>query len=105
MGRTFRAIFTKRETITDMPIYEYYCKKCNKTFEKFQKTTEKPLERCPECGNEASRVISKTTFALKGDGWYKDGYTTKCNGHKADSSSTCKSGDSKATASKPDKSD
>ena len=58
-----------------MPIYEYYCKNCDKTFESFQKITDEPLADCPECGKKVKRLISSTSFALKGGGWYKDGYS------------------------------
>jgi putative FmdB family regulatory protein len=58
-----------------MPIYEYFCKSCDKTFESFQKITDKPLANCPECGKKVKRLISSTSFALKGGGWYKDGYS------------------------------
>jgi putative FmdB family regulatory protein len=57
-----------------MPIYEYNCKKCNKHFEIVQKITDKPEAKCPVCGTPAKRLISQTSFALKGGGWYKDGY-------------------------------
>ncbi|MFH1874105.1 MAG: zinc ribbon domain-containing protein [Pseudomonadota bacterium] len=59
-----------------MPTYEYHCKKCAKTFEFFQKITEKPLDKCPDCGNKIKRLISGGAFALKGGGWYKDGYSS-----------------------------
>lgn len=59
-----------------MPIYEYRCTKCHKTFEKFQKITDDPLSKCPDCGDRVERLISQTSFSLKGGGWYKNGYTT-----------------------------
>ncbi len=59
-----------------MPIYEYQCSMCEKTFEIFQKITEDPLKKCPDCGGDVNRLISQTSFALKGGGWYKDGYTS-----------------------------
>ena len=31
---------------------------------------------CPECGSVETRsIINKTSFSLKGKGWYSDGYT------------------------------
>jgi len=57
-----------------MPIYEYHCSKCKKTFEIFQKITEKLLTKCPDCDGKVKKLISQTSFALKGGGWYKDGY-------------------------------
>ncbi|MFH1831162.1 MAG: zinc ribbon domain-containing protein [Pseudomonadota bacterium] len=57
-----------------MPIYEYNCKSCGKRFECMQKISEPPIAPCPKCGGTADRIISKTSFLLKGGGWYKDGY-------------------------------
>lgn len=58
-----------------MPIYEYHCKGCNKDFEVLQKITEKPMAKCPDCGKRVKRILSQTSFTLKGGGWYKDGYS------------------------------
>lgn len=54
--------------------YDYGCEKCQKTFEIEQKITEEPLTECPECKGTIKRLISKTSFLLKGKGWFKDGY-------------------------------
>jgi putative FmdB family regulatory protein len=63
-----------------MAIYEYECKKCNHRFETLtKKPTNKP-ETCPECGDVAPKVVSKSTFILgdKGKvGWADKGYSTK----------------------------
>lgn len=54
-----------------MPTYEYQCKKCGYTFEKFQSITAKPLQHCPKCNGEVFRLISKNgSFILKGSGYY-----------------------------------
>jgi len=58
-----------------MPIYEYSCKSCGKQFECMQKISEPPVAPCPKCGATADRMISHTSFTLKGSGWYKDGYS------------------------------
>ena len=58
-----------------MPIYEYACKSCGKHFETMQKISEPPIAPCPKCGDTADRMISQTSFTLKGGGWYKDGYS------------------------------
>lgn len=58
-----------------MPIYEYKCYNCNHEFEVTQKITADPIKVCPECGEEeVKRIISSTSFHLKGDGWYKTDY-------------------------------
>ncbi|MFH0800458.1 MAG: zinc ribbon domain-containing protein [Pseudomonadota bacterium] len=68
-----------------MPIYEYHCKSCKKDFEVLQKLSEPNLAACPDCGKKAKRLISQTSFSLKGGGWHKDGYASKPAGAKSDS--------------------
>ena len=53
-----------------MPTYEYRCKKCGNEFEKTQRITEPPIERCKKCRGVVERLISQSTFVLKGSGWY-----------------------------------
>jgi putative FmdB family regulatory protein len=58
-----------------MPIYEYYCESCGHEFEVIQKITEKPINKCERCGKPtAKRSISRTSFVLKGSGWYVTDY-------------------------------
>jgi putative FmdB family regulatory protein len=58
-----------------MPIYEYACDKCGHEFEVEQRITEDPLKTCPECrSRQVKRLISQTSFVLKGGGWYSDLY-------------------------------
>jgi putative FmdB family regulatory protein len=59
-----------------MPIYEYRCESCNKELEAIQKFSDKPLKTCPECGGRLAKLISSTSFVLKGSGWYADGYSS-----------------------------
>ncbi len=58
-----------------MPVYEYACQDCGRQFEELQGIHDKPLKKCKFCGGKAERLISQTSFALKGSGWYKDGYS------------------------------
>jgi len=61
-----------------MPTYEYRCSQCGHEFEVEQRITESPICTCVECQEEgAERVISASTFVLKGGGWYADGYSKK----------------------------
>ena len=62
-----------------MPIYEYQCKKCG-VVEVTQRITDSPLERCPTCRSRVSKLISQTSFHLKGSGWYLTDYARKSNG-------------------------
>jgi putative FmdB family regulatory protein len=66
-----------------MPIYEYECQKCG-TFEATQRITEKPLSKCPTCRGKVKKLISNTSFQLKGTGWYITDYARKDNGKGAD---------------------
>jgi len=60
-----------------MPTYEYRCKKCGNEFEKVQRITEAPIERCKKCRGVVERLISQSTFVLKGQGWYASEDKTK----------------------------
>lgn len=62
-----------------MPIYEYHCSKCGE-FEAMQKMSDKPLAQCPTCRRKVTKLISSTTFHLKGSGWYITDYARKSEG-------------------------
>jgi len=57
-----------------MPIYEYHCGKCGHEFEVLQKHFDVDEMPCERCGAPAKRMISNTTFVLKGSGWYVTDY-------------------------------
>ena len=59
-----------------MPIYEYQCEKCGE-FEVTQRITEGPLKKCPTCKRKVKKLISSTSFHLKGSGWYVTDYARK----------------------------
>jgi putative FmdB family regulatory protein len=67
-----------------MPIYEYKCKKCGKEYELFQRITDSARTSCKFCKGPAHKLISRTTFHLKGSGWYATDY----GGKKAPASET-----------------
>ena len=67
-----------------MPIYEYRCEKCG-TFEATQRITDKPIGKCPTCKGKVKKLISHTSFQLKGSGWYITDYARK--GKSADGKS------------------
>lgn len=58
-----------------MPVYEYECSGCRNVFEVQQRIADAPLASCPECGGEVRKIISMSSFQLKGGGWYADGYS------------------------------
>ena len=58
-----------------MPIYEYSCEKCHKIFEEWTRRVDDNVSQtCPECGGSAHRIVSNTSFVLKGGGWYVTEY-------------------------------
>ena len=57
-----------------MPIYEYLCEKCGSHFEVIQKFSDKPLKFCSNCKGRLTKLISQTSFQLKGSGWYVTDY-------------------------------
>lgn len=60
-----------------MPVYEYECLNCGETHEVRQKFTDKALSTCPRCSGTLKKLISNTSFILKGTGWYKTDYASK----------------------------
>lgn len=75
-----------------MPTYEYHCKDCNHNFEIEQRMSDAVLVKCPKCNADSlQRLISATSFQLKGSGWYKTDY--------ASSSSSSSSSSSKSSSS------
>jgi putative FmdB family regulatory protein len=57
-----------------MPLYEYKCDQCHKTFEALQKFNEEPLKECLYCHGNVTKLISTSSFQLKGSGWYVTDY-------------------------------
>ena len=60
-----------------MPVYEYLCEKCEHEFEREQRITADPIKTCPKCkARRVKKLISQTSFVLKGGGWYNDLYSS-----------------------------
>jgi putative FmdB family regulatory protein len=57
-----------------MPLYEYRCHRCGKTFEVLQKFSDEPLAVHEDCGGDVERLISPSAFQFKGSGWYVTDY-------------------------------
>jgi len=72
-----------------MPVYEYECQSCKEITETWQGISEDPLKICPACQGPVQKIISMSTFALKGKGWFADGYnntSTPCKSSECASS-------------------
>ena len=78
-----------------MPIYEYECQKCG-TFEATQRITENPLSKCPICKGKVKKLISNTSFQLKGTGWYITDYARKGKDASKENGSSSSSSESKS---------
>ncbi len=72
-----------------MPMYEYKCHDCGLVFEARQKFSDAPLSECRACGGGVEKLISRTAFALKGGGWYDQGYGNKPACDQAEKSPAC----------------
>jgi putative FmdB family regulatory protein len=79
-----------------MPIYEYRCEQCG-DFEQSQRISDPPLSRCPKCRRKVRRLISNTSFQLKGSGWYVTDYgrSGSKNGGPKDTAGTDSTSESK----------
>ncbi|WP_426752134.1 FmdB family zinc ribbon protein [Myxococcus sp. Y35] len=85
-----------------MPIYEYSCQSCGKMIDVLQKVSDPAPATCSACGAEGSlsKVVSRSSFVLKGGGWYSDLYSsTKKDGSSSSSSSGSSSASSSSTSS------
>jgi putative FmdB family regulatory protein len=79
-----------------MPVYEYACDKCGHEFEAEQRISDDPIRTCPKCrARKVKRLISRTSFVLKGSGWYSDLYSSP--GKKSEETGDAKSGGESGT--------
>jgi putative FmdB family regulatory protein len=85
-----------------MPLYEYQCSRCGKSFEIIQKFSDLPLTVHEGCGGPVERLISAPAIQFKGTGWYVTDY--KKSGSSGKSTKNGNSG-TKASSSAESKSD
>ena len=83
-----------------MPMYEYRCLSCGVEFEKLQHFSDPPLTTCEACGGPVKKLISQTSFILKGSGWYVTDYARKnSNGSNGSPKKTASSSEPTTPAS------
>jgi len=75
-----------------MPLYEYQCAECGEIEEAIQKFSDAPLTTCRHCSGKLNKLISQSSFHLKGTGWYVTDYSKKSSSATGD-----KKPESKAT--------
>ncbi len=86
-----------------MPVYEYECPACEVVHEVQQRMADDPLQECPDCGGPVKKIMSRSSFQLKGGGWYADGYSS-AKPEKAEKKSKTSSEKSTTPAAPPCKS-
>ena len=85
-----------------MPTYDYECDACGYEWELFQKITDDPEKKCPDCNKKKARRLFGTGAAImfKGSGFYETDYRSdsyKKGADKANKKSETAAGDSKST--------
>ena len=97
-----------------MPLYEYECRQCRRTYERIQKFSDPPDANCEVCGGDVYRLLSAPAFHFKGSGWYATDYAPKSgstaesgadNGSKPEKTDKTEKKDAAKTADKPEKKD
>lgn len=85
-----------------MPLYEYRCANCGRTFELIQKFSDPPAEHCPSCGKgPVEKLLSSPAIQFKGTGWYITDYARKdkVGAGKTESSGTSEKKESTTSSS------
>jgi putative FmdB family regulatory protein len=82
-----------------MPIYEYRCLDCGHEFERMQKFSDPPVDKCPACPGTVQKLISRSAFHLKGSGWYVTDYARKGNNGSSKTTPTNDSGGTESASS------
>jgi putative FmdB family regulatory protein len=70
-----------------MPIYEFKCTECPNTDEHLMRLSDPAPTACTACGKPVVKVMSNSSFALKGSGWYVTDYKNKGSSSESSTSS------------------
>ena len=84
-----------------MPIYEYKCQKCGNQFEVFQGISDPEVKSCKFCKGKVQKLVSLSSFSLKGSGWYVTDYKGKKPSTTAKTEKAETSGDSATKEASP----
>lgn len=87
-----------------MPIYEYKCtaSECGKIDEHLMRFSDPDPAGCTKCGSPVQKIVSQTSFALKGSGWYVTDYKGGGNAGAAKDSGDATQSEGGETAPKTD---
>jgi len=85
-----------------MPVYEYECTKCGRQTEVWQKISDADMTNCEHCRGKVKKIISQSSFHLKGTGWYVTDYKSKKESEKKSQKSETKA-ETKSADDKPKK--
>lgn len=80
-----------------MPIYEFKCENCGNIDELLMKISEPNPDKCTKCQGPVHKLMSMSSFSLKGSGWYVTDYKSAT---KDSPSPTASEPASSATAAK-----
>lgn len=84
-----------------MPIYEYQCGKCGHEDDFLEKIGAPSVRKCPSCGKRSfQRLVSRSAFHLKGDGWYVTDFRDKGKAKAKDKDADTKANGSEETKPK-----
>ncbi|MDA7903809.1 zinc ribbon domain-containing protein [Mariniblastus sp.] len=90
-----------------MPTYDYICDACEHAWELFQKITDDPVKKCPECGKKKAVRQFGTGAAImfKGSGFYETDYRSDSykKSAEADKPKKSDSKDSKSSSTSSEK--
>ena len=72
-----------------MPTYEFGCQDCGYAFEVIKKMSDQTLPKCTKCASvKVEKLLSVSSFQLKGSGWAHDGYANSSSSVKSDGESS-----------------
>ena len=83
-----------------MPLYEYQCTECGKIEEAIQKFSDAPLTTCKDCSGKLNKLISQSSFHLKGTGWYVTDYAKKAGPQSKNETTSTTTKNEKSSSSK-----
>ncbi|MFZ9521583.1 MAG: FmdB family zinc ribbon protein [Silvanigrellaceae bacterium] len=83
-----------------MPIYEFKCTNnaCNNVEEHLLRHSDPLPTNCEKCASPIEKLVSQTSFALKGSGWYVTDYKGSNPGAASNSANASSSSNESAAS-------